>query len=308
MRTSGGDALRRTLATITALLCALGALQALAQEKLRIKWVASIYADARGEGLRYPEGVTCDDESVTVADTGNARLVRYRYQGPAVTAEAELSMPRTHPTVLQHNSRGDFYFLDSRERRIAIAPADGGKRTFLDPKDTPTRAEIVPKSFRIDGNDEIYILDIFSNRVLILDPDGVYSSHVALPEKHGFYSDLAVDRQGGLFVVDSVEAVVYFAAKGANAFSAFTESLKEYLNFPTNLTVDAKGVIYLVDHNGGGLGIVAPDGSFLGRKLSFGWNDSSLYYPNQICISENGNAFIADRSTSRVQMFSAGFD
>jgi len=308
MRTSGGDALRRALATIAALLCALGGLQALAAEKIRIKWVTSIYADARGEALRYPEGVACDADSVTVADTGNSRLVRYRYQGPAVTAEAELSMPRTHPTTLQANSRGDFYFLDSRERRIAIASADGGRRTFLDPKDTPTRAEVVPKSFRIDGNDDIYILDIFSNRVLILDPDGVYSSHVSLPEKHGFYSDIAVDRQGGMFVVDPVEAVVYFAAKGANEFSAFTESLKEYLSFPTNLTVDSKGVLYLVDHNGGGVGIVGPDGSFLGRKLSLGWNDSSLYYPNQICISENGNVFIADRSNSRVQMFSAQID
>jgi len=300
--------LRRALATITALLCALGALQALAAEKLRIKWVASIYADARGEGLRYPEGVTCDDDSVTVADTGNSRLVRYGYQGPAVTAEGELPMPRTHPTTLQHNSRGDFYFLDGRERRIAVAPADGSKRSFLDPKNAPTRAEIVPKSFRIDGNDDIYILDIFSNRVLILDPDGVYSSQVSLPEKYGFFSDLAVDRQGSLFVLDSVEGVVYFAAKGASEFSALTESLKEYVNFPTNLTVDSRGMLYLVDHNGGGLGIVGPDGSFLGRKLSLGWNDSSLYYPTQVCISESGNLFIADRSNSRVQMFSVQVD
>ena len=300
--------MRRTLAAVSALVCVVGAFQASGAEKIRIKWVASVYADARGNGLRSPEGVTCDDDSIVVADTGNARIVHYSYQGPAVTAEEEVRMPRTHPTAIQQNSKGDVYFLDAKDRRIAVFPAGGEKRVLLDPKSVPTKAEIVPKSFRIDGNDNIYLLDIFSSRVLILDSEGQYSTHIRLPEKHGFFSDLAVDRQGNVFVLDSVEAVVYFAAKGAKEFSSLTESLKEYLNFPTNLTVDSRGVVYLVDRNGSGLGIVAPDGAFLGRKLGLGWNDSGLHYPAQICISENGNIFIADRNNSRVQMFSVQVD
>ena len=60
----------------------------------------------------------------------------------------------------------------------------------------------------------------------------------------------------------------------------------------------------LVDQNGGGLALLNKDGSFLGRKLSMGWNESQLYYPAQICISKQGYMFIADRNNSRVQMFS----
>ena len=304
----GDDALRRSVATAAALACVLGALHAFGAEKARIKWVTSVYADAGGDGLRNPEGVTCDDDSIVVADTGNARIVRYSYQGPAVTAKQEVGLPRTHPSTIQQNSKGDVYFLDARDRRIALLPAGGDKRVFLDPKGAPTRAEIVPKSFRIDGNDNIYLLDIFSNRLLVLDSEGQYSSHIRLPEKHGFFSDLAVDRQGNVYVLDSVEAVVYFAAKGAKEFSSLTESLKDYLDFPTNLTVDSRGVVYLVDRNGSGLGLVGPDGAFIGRKLGLGWKESGLHYPAQICISESGNIFIADRNNSRVQMFSVQVD
>jgi hypothetical protein len=34
-----------------------------------------------------------------------------------------------------------------------------------------------------------------------------------------------------------------------------------------------------------------------------GWNEGLLYYPSQMCISEKGEAFIADRGNSRVQVF-----
>jgi hypothetical protein len=79
--------------------------------------------------------------------------------------------------------------------------------------------------------------------------------------------------------------------------------MKEYMNFPARLAIDDRGVLYLVDQNGSGLGIVGRDGSFLGRKLARGWNESGLYYPSQMCISANGSIFIADRNNSRIQMF-----
>ena len=76
---------------------------------------------------------------------------------------------------------------------------------------------------------------------------------------------------------------------------------------PARLSVDNRGFLYLVDQNGSGLGLVAPDGSLLGRRLGLGWNKSGLYYPSQICISGR-DVFIADRNNNRVQMFSVAVD
>jgi sugar lactone lactonase YvrE len=272
------------------------------------KWVTSIYADADGIGLKRPEGVACGEKRVVVADTGNRRLVRYGYDGDEVSAERVFPLGKSSPTVLQFNSKGDLYFLDGRDRRIVVLKASGERVGSLNPKSMPSSKEIVPKSFRIDGDDNIYILDIFSQQVIILDPDWQLSRTIPLPKDRGFFSDLAIDRQGKIYVVDSVEAVVHVAVKGAETFTRFTESMKELVNFPARLTIDAQGVLYLVDQNGSGLGLVAPDGASLGRRLGLGWNKSGLYYPSQICISAGGNVFIADRNNNRVQMFTVSAD
>ena len=96
------------------------------------------------------------------------------------------------------------------------------------------------------------------------------------------------------------------AGAEAKLFSRLTESLKAYMNFPTGLETDDRGTIYLVDQYGSGLALVDRNGGFLGRKLGLGWNESRLYYPSQLCIADDGNLFIADRSNSRIQIFSVG--
>jgi sugar lactone lactonase YvrE len=298
--------LKRAFATLSALFLLFGGFQAFAGGMVRIKWVASIYSDAIGVGLEHPEGVACGDDSLLVADSGNSRLVRYHYEGPSVTAESEIPLPKSYPIMVQETSRGGLFYLDGSDRRIVALKANGEKIGVLDPQGLPSSAKVVPKSFRIDENDDIYILDIFSGQVLVLDPDGKFTRRIAYPEGAGFISDLAVDRQGTVFIVDSVAAVVHSAARGAERFSPLTESLKEYLNFPSSLAVDAAGVLYLVDKHGSGLGIIGKDGDFLGRTLGMGWKEGGLYYPSHICVSPNGNVFIADRSNSRVQYFSAG--
>jgi sugar lactone lactonase YvrE len=299
----GDDALRRSYTVILFLVIFLASPDAIGAGKIRMKWVTSIYSDANGIGLRYPEGVTCGEDFVVVADTGNSRLLRYRYEGPSVTTEAEFPLPKSQPIIVQVNSRGVLYYLDGRERRIGQLSPSGEEKSFLSLKSLPSPEEIVPKSFRIDDHDNFYILDIFSAQVLVLDADAQYSRGIPFPEDYGFFSDLAVDRQGVVFLLDSVEAVLWSTAADSKTFSPMTASMKEYMNFPTRLSIDQQGILYLVDQNGSGLGIIAQDGSFLGRKLGLGWKESGLYYPSQMCISANGTVFIADRNNSRIQMF-----
>jgi len=295
--------LRRTCGFIVALAVLLWASPVIGAGAISFKWVTSIYADAKGVGLKQPEGVACSEKIVVVADTGNQRLVRYGYEGAVVTAEADFPLGKAAPIILQSNSKGELYFLDGRERRIVVLSATGERVGYLNPKSTPSAKEIVLKSFRIDRSDNIYILDIFSQSVIVLDPDWQFAKKIRLPKTDGFFSDIAVDRQGKIYVLDSVKAVLHSAAVGAETFTPLTGSLKEFMNFPVRLSIDAQGILYLVDQNGSGLGLVAPDGTFLGRRLGLGWNKSGLFYPSQICISAAGDVFIADRNNNRVQMF-----
>lgn len=272
----------------------------------KLKWLRSVYVDARGGGLKYPEGVACTDESFVVADTGNRRILRFTYQGESVTPDAEFPVPKARPMRLSLNSRGEVYFLDGRDRRIAILGTAGEKTRYLKPRSVPFSTEVVPKSFTIDRKDQIFLLDVLSENVLVLDAEGQYQRHIPFPEDYGFFSDLAVGPQDTVYLLDGVEAVVYAAARGEKAFSPLTEGLKDYMNFPTSLSLDDDGVLYLVDQFGSGLALVGQDGAFLGRELSLGWTEGGLYYPSQICISGNGTLFVADRNNSRIQLFSLG--
>ena len=150
---------------------------------------------------------------------------------------------------------GSFFrhFLDSRERGIGIVSATGEKLGDLKPRDLPSKKKIVPKSFKIDRDDNIYILDIFSERVLVLDPEGRYLRHLDFPEEYGFFTDLAVDAVGTILLLDGVDASVYRANRKAEGFSRLGESLKEFVNYPTSLATDDTGTLYVVDQFGSGL-------------------------------------------------------
>lgn len=275
-------------------------------ERTKLRYVTTISFDDKGVGMRKPEGVACDNKSaLIVGDTGNDRLLRFTIEEKNVKPAGEIKVPQlSNPIRVQMNSKGEIFALDGKQRRIARFGPGGEFKDYVSPEGVPSPASFVPRSFKIDRNDNIYILDVFSARVLVLSPEGKYQRQLEFPKDSGFFSDLAVDFKGSIFLVDSVRAMVSVAAKDGKGFSPLTKSLREYLSFPTYITIDGRGVLYIVDENGAGIVLLGQDGSFLGRQLGMGWNEGLLYYPSQICLNEKGEVFIADRGNSRVGVFS----
>ena len=286
-------------------------------ETLKFSYITSIYADQEGnllqEGstaqesiaLKQPEGIACDDQSlVVVADTGNGRLLRYRFQDKTIRSELPpIQLPElTLPARVQLNSRGEIFVLDRKTRRIVRLTPEGAFHSYLEPTGLPS-ATYVPRSFYIDANDAIHILDIFSEQVLILNPEGQYLARKKFPKEYGFFSDLMVDFKETEFLIDSVNAMVFMADKDATTFSPFTQNLKEYMRFPTAISTDNRARIYLVDRNGSRIIVLGPDGSLLGRLSAMGWKEGLLNYPSQLCTNSRGEIFIADTNNNRVQIF-----
>jgi sugar lactone lactonase YvrE len=274
-------------------------------ETVKFRHLLSVYFDGRGSGMKQPEGVAYGEKSLLiVSDTGNGRLLRYTIQEKALKAESEIKVPQlTYPLRVQINSKGEIFALDGKKRRILRLSPAGEFKGYVDPQGLPSSPAVVPRSFKIGTNDMIYVLDIFGERVIELSPDGKYQKHLEFPKGHGFFSDLAVDSRGNLLLIDSTRRMVYSAAREAKGFIPLTKNLKDYLNFPTNLTTDGRGRIYIVDENGSGIVILGQDGSFMGRQLSMGWTEGFLYYPAQICVNQKAEVFIADRENNRVQVF-----
>lgn len=278
---------------------------ALAAGAGKLRFVTAVYLDDRGGGMRQPEGLACDDRgTLVVGDAGGGRLLRYTVEEAGVKPAGELRAREvTAPIRVQVTSRGDTLVLDGRERRVARFDARGEFKGFLRPEGVPDPTTIVPRSVKVDRSDRVYLLDVFSARVLVLDAEGRYQRHVPFPRDRGFFSDLAVDARGTIYLLDSLRAALHAAGQQAREFSPLAKDLRAHLSFPTALAVDGRGVLYVVDQNGGGIVLVGQDGTVLGRQLATGWNEGLLYYPSQACVNERGQVFIADRGNSRVQVF-----
>lgn len=294
----------RQLLTVMLILAALGCIAPADAEAAKTKHLQTLYADGAGVALKSPEGVACDDKTLVVADTGNSRLVTYALGDQAVVAKTVLPLEGTSPIIVRMNPRGELYILNGKDRTIAKVGRDGQPAEKLKPKNLPDSRNIIPRSFQFDGQGNIYLLDIFAGRVLVLDPAGQFLRQLPFPAGYGAFADIAISAQGSVYLLDSVAGAIYAASPGTDAFTLLSKGLKEYTNFPTSLAIDGQGTLYLSDQYGSGLALVSRDGAFLGRKFGLGWEDGQLYYPAQLCINSQERLFIADRNNNRVQVFS----
>jgi len=262
-----------------------------------------LYVDSGGHPIRQPEGVGCGTGStLAVADTGNGRILRFVVEDGKITPRDEIAIPELpYPIRVRVDSRGEIFALDGRLRRIARIDPDGEFSGYVDL--AASTGSAVPRSIAIGADDELYVLDILSARVLVVDRKGEIERVIEFPESYGAFSDIAVTRAGTVLVIDSVARRVFAASLGDRVFSALTESMTEDMDFPTALTVDSSGRIYIADQNGGGIVILGRDGSFLGQQSSQGWKPGFLRYPSGICVDDRGNLFVADRGNNRVQVF-----
>ena len=275
-------------------------------EAVKLRAMTAAYTDNNGNPLKLPEGVAYDEKSLlAVADTGNGRIQLYIFKGDRLAPQASFTLPQLpYPIRVQFDSNGEILALDGKSRRIVRVTTTGEFRGYLEPAGMPTSGTVIPRSFKVDGKGNIHIVDIFSGRVLVLDPAGKFQWEIPFPKKYGFFSDLAVDGNGVVYLIDSVGGKVFSAQRNAAAITPLTDNLKEDLNFPVGIASDNRGRLFVVDQNGSGIVILGQDGSFQGRQLGMGWREGFLRYPSALCITSNGIIFIADRGNSRVQAFS----
>lgn len=257
--------------------------------------------------LNAPEGIGCaDDGSVAVADTGNHRLVLYKYADGIWTGGTEVKIPEVpYPTRVQLDSKGNILALDRKTKKVVRLNAKGALVNVMEWKGLEENATVVPAGFALDRADNLYVLDALGQRVLVADPMGTVTRQLPLPAVKGAaFTGVTVDPTGTVFALEGTDGAIWSAPPAATAFQQLGTSLKEYMNFGSFIT-SSKGTIYVVDQNGHGLVMIGNDGSFRGRQLAMGWSEGYVYYPTQVCITQSGTAFVADRGNNRVQMFTA---
>jgi hypothetical protein len=272
---------------------------------VRLKPLPPIYIDSKGSGLKEPEAVACDGGStLIVADTGNGRLLKYSVEGSQVTPAGEIKLPELpYPIQVQVDPKGGILALDGKLRKIARLSPAGEFKGYVEIKGETAPGPVVPKSFKIDGEGRLYVLDIFHSRILVAGGDGQLQRRIDYPADPGFISDLAVDSRETVYAVQSTGSRVFVARKGDAALGPLTGSMKEDMAFPVAIAADDQGHLFISDKEGSGIVILGSDGSFRGRQSEMGWKEGFLHYPIGLCTTGPGILFVADRGNNRIQPF-----
>ena len=264
----------------------------------------TIYSDAKEKPLNAPEGVACNDSGyAAVADTGNHRLLIYGLKEGRFGGGTELKLIQLpSPWRVQVDAKGDLFVLDGKTRKIVRVAADGTYAGTVEPKGIGDAGRVLMGSFKLGPGGVVYALDVVGKRVLVLAVDGTVSSQLPLPPGAALVTDVAVDLAGTVYALDAVGGAIWTAEKGAPGFKLLVKDLGERMSFPTYLLV-RKGRMFVVDQNGSGIVVLGVDGSYQGRQLSIGWSEGLVNYPGQLCMTDTGLAFVADRFNNRVQVF-----
>ena len=268
---------------------------------LKLRHRISLLVDGQQQPLRLPEGVFPAGKSELIAaDTGNHRLVRYRAAKEfEYEAVAVVKIPQIHyPTKIEIHPRGDIFVLDRDAFRVVRLGPDGNFRGFFSLKGRPSA---VIKSFTMDRSGNLYLLEFPGGRVQVLGSQGELLREIAYPEK-GILADLAVDPNGRVLAVDGTTGIVYGAGPRAGVLAPISSPLKPYARFPSRISSDDRGRIFLSDRNGCRIVVLGQDGSFLANRSARGWKEGLLQYPAQISI-EGNTLFIADTRNHRIQVF-----
>lgn len=269
---------------------------------VKLRYVTAVYADATGKAFQSPEGVACQSSHIVVADSLGGRLVTLTMDGEIVTPGAEIVLPQLpSPARVRMDSKGNLLVLDGKLRRIARVSAAGAFTAWVEAP--PGTASFVPRSFALDRADALYVLDVAGGRVAVYDAGGKFVREIALPAGRGFYSDVAVDGKGTLYLIDSVGRRVLSARKDQSGFTALGPGIESDAEFPTAIAVDDAGRLFVSDQDGGSILALGPDGTILGRQSGPGWKPALLRAPSQLCLDGHGRLVVADRDNRRVQVF-----
>lgn len=294
----------RYMSLLALLLSVAWPLAAHAADSVKFKPLEVTYLDNKNAPFKNPEGVACGAATVVVADSGNGRLVRYSLANDNLKDGFEIKLTQApYPIRVRVDAKGELVVLDGKTRKIVRVGADNAFLSYIEPQGVPEPSTVEPRSLALDAAGNIYIDDISGERILVLDPKGVFVRQIPFPADAGFISDVAVDQRGSVYILDSLKDQVFSAVPNTQSFVIKAKGLQTYLYFPISIEVDRQGRMFLVDENDNGVAVLGQDGVFLGRYLNMGWKNGLVFYPSQGCIAGNDVFVIADRNNNRIQTF-----
>ena len=268
-----------------------------------------------GEGLAKPFAVAVFQGRVFVSDTvqryvnvfdfPNQRFYRIGNEGPGQL---------TKPAGLDVDRAGNLYVADSVAKAVVVFDKDGKFLRRIGGAKWFTRIGSVtvdPKG------DRMYVVDIGGissqdHHIRVFNPVSGehlfdFGSRGAGPGELNFPYDLAVGKEGRLYVMDSGNFRVQVFDRDGKYLDSFGSIGKQAGSFarPKEIAADAEGNLYVVDAAFGNFQIFNPDGGLLMVIGEHEAEDGPGRYmlPSGIHVDEDGRVYFVDQWFRKVDVF-----
>jgi hypothetical protein len=188
-----------------------------------------------------------------------------------------------------------------------------------------------PYGVAIDGSGNVYVADSGNNTIRKITPAGVVTTLAGMPGVQGstngtgsaarfnFPTSVAVDGGGNVYVSDTqnqtirkiTPAGVVTTLAGTTGFTGSTDGTGSAarFNYPSGVTVDSAGNVYVADSSNTAIRKITPAGvvtTFAGSAGATGSTDGTgsaarFFYPTGLAVDSSNNIYVADRANQTIR-------
>lgn len=284
-------------------------------------------SEGSGRGqFQNAAGLTADsDGDVLIADSGNGRVQVMRVSGSdkKEVAEAEDSslvldfytiIPAEESTIDVFSLPGrGLYFLSYRSGHIFLK----GQEERLIGREGDKMGEFKnPRALFVSMDGKIFVSDAGNHRLQIFHADGTplyeFGGKGDRPGEFRNPCGVVVNSKGKIYVADegndriqvfSNDGIFLYAYGQGGAGDLTNDPAQAKLNGPTELAVDSRDRLYVVDNEGTRIQMFDEEGRYLARLDNSGERSVSFGKVTDVAVDENDNVYVADQKQNRLYIF-----
>jgi DNA-binding beta-propeller fold protein YncE/tetratricopeptide (TPR) repeat protein len=268
---------------------------------------------ARFASFDEPTALAADAEGVYVADAGRYRVFKYTFDGKEIFAFGSKGKEKAQflgeITGVALDAEGRVYVSDLdkgvvmvfRPDRAAVVADAGSPPQAVRWLGSVADAPVGEITWGSDGR--LYAVSEKGDAILVF-ADGRLERTLPVPKTD--LSSVARDAAGGLWVVDgNKERVLQVDDAGKVSKQISSGGSKEgYLDEPSDMAINSKGVIFVADRGNNRVQAFSPDGLCL-QILNRDRTASGPPEPLAVAIDPEDNLYILDRLSRTVTMYAA---
>jgi DNA-binding beta-propeller fold protein YncE len=216
-------------------------------------------------------------------------------------------MPDTlvKPYGVATSRAGLVYVTDTASRRVFVFDAERRVVTFLGDKQPAKLAK--PTGIAVDPSGTVFVADATHNRVFGFSPAGDLVIAIGRDGEFENPAGMAIDAdRQRLYVADSKKHQVFcYSTADGSAVRTIGRRGSEpgEFNFPTNVSVDKEGRLYVTDTLNFRIQSFDPEGTPQNAFGTLGDTPGSLNRPKGVGVDDEGHIYVADTSFNNFQIF-----